>query len=306
MTTDGGWMNSRLLLKLGTGLTVGLLSGVFLVFIIFRSPPDSDSKTVIHGSVESPPQTFRINSQPRSGGLVGNKDEEIALNEKKHPIGTQRSQDPVTQLPEGQSTTTIGSEPTKIAESSTISKENTPPVTSTETYSQVPSYKKEHQAQKLETTIAAVSPTMTLSSVEIGPIITEQELKKVSSILHRNGFDFQHAPGVGNVKLTRLLYGVYSREKVHRRFKEVQDVVDTAFIIPENEKFAIYVATYRDPAKAIQRLKDLAQKNIHATAVATEIEMKGTILVMKQVSESSIEPITEQILKMGLSIKINR
>jgi len=111
---------------------------------------------------------------------------------------------------------------------------------------------------------------------------------------------------MGTVKVTRLLDGVYSREKVRKRFKEVQAVVDTAFIIPEKENFAIYVATYRDRAKAIQRSKNLAQKNIHVTAVATEIEMNGTILVINQAGGSNIETIMDQMSQMGLPVKINK
>jgi hypothetical protein len=299
-------MRNRFLLKLGAGLTAVLLVGFFLVLIIFRAPPNSASKTVFRGTVEMPRQTFRINAQSRSGDTVGHEEGTIDLGKKKQPIEAQKSQPAVTRLPERQNTATTGSEPSRIGASSTLSKEKAPPFAATENSSQFQSGTKEHHALNSETAMAAAPPTKEFRSIEIGPIITKQELKKVTRILHRNGFDFQQALGMGTVKVTRLLDGVYPREKVHKRFKEVQAVVDTAFIIPEKEKFAIYVATYRDRAKAIQRSKHLAQKNIHVTAVDAEIEMNGTILSIKQVGGSNIETITDQISQMGLSVKINK
>jgi hypothetical protein len=230
----------------------------------------------------------------------------MELSEKKLPIESQTSQRQVAQLLDGQRTVRTRSEPTEIEVSSKLSKEKPPPVAITETSSHVPGSTKEHRAPISETAIAAAPTTKALRSIEIGPIITEQALKKATSILYRNGFNFQQTSGKGTVKVTRLLAGVYPREKVHKRLKEVQDVVNTAFIIPENGKFAIYVATYRDRAKAIQRSKHLAQKKINVTAVETEIEMKGTILVINQVGGSSIETITDQMSQMGVSVVINK
>jgi hypothetical protein len=109
---------------------------------------------------------------------------------------------------------------------------------------------------------------------------------------------------MGTVKVTRLLEGLYTRDIAHKRFKAIHKVVDSAFIIPEKGKLAIYVATYHNRANAIQKIKELAQKNIKVTAVTTEIEMKGTILVVKQVDRPHIETIKNQISKMGLSVKV--
>jgi hypothetical protein len=145
-----------------------------------------------------------------------------------------------------------------------------------------------------------------LGSIEIGPIVREQELKEATSILRGNGFNFQQALGVGTVKVIRLLEGVYTRDIAHRRFEELQHSVDSAFIIPEEGKLAIYVATYRNRAKAMQKLQQLAQKNITVTAVGTEIEMKGTILVVKHLDPTNIEMIADRMSKMGLSVNVNK
>ncbi len=109
---------------------------------------------------------------------------------------------------------------------------------------------------------------------------------------------------MGQVKVTRLLEGLYPPDKAHKRFNAIQHVVDSAFMIPEKGKLAIYVATYHDRAKAIQRLKQLAQKNLKVTAVATELKRKGTILVANRVDQSYIETITDQMSKLGLSVHV--
>jgi hypothetical protein len=158
--------------------------------------------------------------------------------------------------------------------------------------------------QKSETETTTTNPTEELYSIEIGPILREQELKKATSILHGNGFDSHQTLGVGAVKVTRLLEGLYTREMAHKRFKAIQNVVDSAFMISEKGKLAIYVGTYHNRAMAIQKIKQLAQKNIKVTAVTTELKMKGAILVVKQVDRLNIETITDQMSVMGLSVKV--
>jgi hypothetical protein len=129
-------------------------------------------------------------------------------------------------------------------------------------------------------------------------------LQEVTSILHGDGIDFQQITGMGPVKVTRLLEGLYPRGKVQKRFKAIKQVVDSAFVLAEKGKLAIYVATYHDRAKANQKIRQLAQKNIKVTAVATELKVKGTILELKKVNQSYIDKITDHMSKMELSVKV--
>lgn len=149
-------------------------------------------------------------------------------------------------------------------------------------------------------------PIQELNSIEVGPVIGNRDLKKASSILHNNGLEFQQTAGVKTVTVTRLLEGLYTRDQANKRFKEIQKIVDSPFILSEKGKFAIYVATYHDQKRANQRIKQLAQKNIKVTAVTSELQLKGTILVIKNVDGPNHQAITDQMSKIGLSVKVGR
>jgi uncharacterized protein YfcZ (UPF0381/DUF406 family) len=158
----------------------------------------------------------------------------------------------------------------------------------------------------LETAAATTTPIQELYSIEVGPVIGDRDLKKASSILHSNGLEFQQTPGIKTVTVTRLLEGLYTRVSANKRLKEIQEVVDSPFILSEKGKFAVYVATYHDRKKANQKIKQLAQKNIQVTAVTTELQLKGTILVVKKVDGSHRQKITDQMSKIGLSVKAGK
>ncbi len=294
----------RLPLKVGVGLTAVFLVGFFLVSTVLRFPSDSKSEAVIRHAVVAPRQSYIIKAQVRSGDPVGDGGGAVSRDDQKPPIEEQKPQAQDVQLHQGQRKALTGSEHTEIAAYPVLSEEKTSSLTSTETPNQESGDTKDHRDLNSETETSTINPIKELFSIEIGPIILKQELKEAISILHSNGFNFQQALGMGTVKVTRLLEGSYTRDIAHKRFKALQNVVDSAFIVPEKGKLAIYVATYRNRAKAMQRLKQMAQKNIKVTAVATEIEMKGTILVVKQVDRPNIETITDQMSKMGLSVKV--
>jgi regulatory protein YycI of two-component signal transduction system YycFG len=64
------------------------------------------------------------------------------------------------------------------------------------------------------------------------------------------------------------------------------------------------VATYHNRDKAIQKSKQLAKNNIKVTAVPTDIKMKGTKLVVKQIEQQNISAVQDQMSKLGLPVKI--
>lgn len=170
----------------------------------------------------------------------------------------------------------------------------------------------DHVSEPGEERVTLISETETthipelnkLYSIKVGPFLREQELKEATRILNQNGFDFKQVTGVGPATVTRLLEGVYPRNKAFKRFKEVKQSIDSAFIMPEDGKLAIYVASYHHRARALRQLKQLAQKQIQVTAVTTEITMQGTILVVQQVDSQHIDTIVEQMSPMGLSVKV--
>jgi len=292
-------------LKVGAGLTAVLLVGFFLISILLRTPSESASQAINRHKVVAPQQgnTFRI--QVDSGDSVGHG-AAVKPDGREPPIEEQKTPSQGTQLPREQSKTPTGSEQTEIVTDPDLSDVKTASPTSMETSDQASSGIKDQGALNFKTAAAATRPIQELNSIEVGPVIGDRDLKKASSILHNNGLEFQQTAGVKTVTITRLLEGLYTRDQANKRFKEIQKIVDSPFILSEKGKFAIYVATYHDQKRANQRIKQLAQKNIKVTAVTSELQLKGTILVVKNVDGPNRQTITDQMSKMGLSVKVGK
>lgn len=136
--------------------------------------------------------------------------------------------------------------------------------------------------------------------VEIGPCIHTHELEQAKKILHRNGLDFRQSLGIGMVKFTRLLEGVYTVDEAHRRLDELKKTMD-AFVLPEKDKLAIYVGSFHDHEKANSYARRLAAKNIAVTPVVAEVERQGTMLVVQSVDERTAAIISKQMSTLGLT-----
>ncbi len=297
------WFGSRFLpLKVGAGLTAVLLGGFFLISTLLHTPSDSALQAITRHKIVAPQQgnTFRI--QVDSGDSVGNG-ETVKPEEQEPTIEEQKTPSQGIQLPRGKSKTPIGSEQIEIATDPALSDETSASHTLMAFSDQESSGTKDHGALNLETATATTKPIQEFYSIEVGPIIGDRDLKAASSILHSNGLEFQQTPGMKTITVTRLLEGLYTRDKANKRFKEIKKIVASPFILSEKGKYAIYVATYHDQKKANQRIKQLAQKNIKTTAVTTELQLKGTILLVNKLDGPNRQTITDQMSKIGLPVK---
>ena len=198
------------------------------------------------------------------------------------------------------------SEQTEIATGPALPDEKTASHTLMEPSDQESSDAKNHGTLNSGAAAATTQPIQELYSIEVGPIIGDRDLKAASRILHSNNLEFQQTPGMKTITVTRLLEGLYTRENANKRFKEIQEIVESPFILSEKGKFAVYVATYHDQKKANQKIIQLAQKNIKATAVTTELQLKGIILLVKDLDASNRQTITDQMSKIGLPVKLGK
>ena len=300
------WLGSRFLpLKVGAGLTAVLLGGFFLSSTLLHTPPDSVPQAITRHRVVTPQQgnTFKIqigsDDQIDNGEIVKPGDQEPLIEKQK-------TSSEGTQLFREKSKTPIVSEQTEIATDPALSDEKTASHTLMETSDQESSDAKNHGTLNSGTAAATTKPIQELYSIEVGPIVGDRDLKAASRILHSNNLEFQQTPGMKTITVTRLLEGLYTRENANKRFKEIQEIVDSPFILSEKGKFAVYVATYRDQKKANQKIIQLAQKNIKTTAVTTELQLKGIILLVKDVDASNRQTITDQMSKIGLPVKLGK
>ena len=288
-------------LKVGIGLAVVLLSGYFIAKSIFFTSPKPEPVSDRRYAVVATPQSQTIKIQAKSAEPV---DENEAQNVKTSPIEEENIHSQNVRLTEEPNEPKPGEEPIKIVETpqafkeetSAISLKRSPDLESTDTYNQAP--------LNLEPETTGNTQIKKLYSIEIGPIFRKNELREATSILQNNGLDPDKIIEMGTVKVIRLFEGSYSRDLAKERLKEIHKVAESAFILPENGKFSIYVATYHDRDKAIQKSKQLEINNIKVTAVPNDIKMKGTKLIVKQVEQQNISAVEDQISTLGLPVKI--
>jgi hypothetical protein len=300
------WLGPRFLtLKMGTGLTAFLLGGFFLMSTLLRFPSESASQAITRHKILAHQQNNTSRIQVDADDSVG-KGKTVKPDQKKPPIEGKKTPNQGVPLPREQSQTPTESKQTEVAADPDLSDEKIASPILMAPSDQEFSGTKDQGALNLETAAATTTPIQELYSIEVGPVIGDRDLKKASSILHSNGLEFQQTPGIKTVTVTRLLEGLYTRVSANKRLKEIQEVVDSPFILSEKGKFAVYVATYHDRKKANQKIKQLAQKNIQVTAVTTELQLKGTILVVKKVDGSHRQKITDQMSKIGLSVKAGK
>jgi len=291
-------------LKLGLSLVGVLLVGVFLVGAIFHDPTPSESKPTERHAVSLPRERHVIDTQIQADGLEFNRHQVLAMNNPEPLAKEKKSGNETARLP--LSLANVSTEPQSSDNSMVAlpSAEKSEPLTSRENSNAAANDINADSDRNSKAETTAGHSVEAFYSIQVGPLIYKKDVNMAAGILKQNGFDFQQILGRGSVRVIRLLEGLYERDLANERFAEIKEQVDSAFLIPENGQLAIYVATYHDRSQAIQEIEQLSLKNIEVTAVTTEIEMEGAILVVKHVDQRHLDKLTEQISEMGLSVEI--
>jgi len=279
-------------LQTAAGLAIILLVGLVLISPLLRISTNLETEKVARRTIVAPQKIHKITKQAR-----------LAETPKKvYTVSITEDQDPnqkyVQQGPE-QGDASGGSQDVQVAANADVTQE-------IKTAANAPEVRHKGSRTNLDSDASRYQAVAKTHAITIGPIITASQLKQATQILGKNGFDYQQTSGEGTVKAIRLLEGRYARADVNQRYKAVQKVVPSAFILKEKEKRAIYVATYYDLAKAEQKIKQLARKNIRVTAVDAELNMKGSMLTILNCTQSHIDIITNQMSDIGLQVEVSK
>ncbi len=292
---------NRLLLKVGISLIAVLVAGYFLPGTILRTSSVSEREAVIRHAVAATPQRHAIRIQTHSVDSIVNGGEKEAKNDQDTPIEEQKTQSQDVGLAQGQNVSQTGAKPMEIATIPLVSKEKAPTVALTKMPDLESNGTNDHKLEIKTTTNATIHG---IHAIEIGPIFTGHDLKEATGILYGHGLDPEKISEMGTVKVVRLFEGSYTRVLAQKRLKEIKKVVNSAFVMLEKGNLSIYIATYHDRDKAIQKSKQLAKNNIKVILVPAEIKMKCTKLVVKQIEQPNISTVQDQMSEMGLSVNI--
>jgi hypothetical protein len=281
-------------LQMAAGLAVILLVGLVLISPLLRIPSDSKTEEVTRRTVVTPQKIDVASNQIRLDVKPDKGDAATMAADQNLQLKDQL-QDKEPDVASGES------QVVQEAASPEASQEQTPSTSA-------PEVKDEDSTASTDSDIAKTPSEVVAQthSIQIGPILKASKLKQATQVLQKNGFEYQQTTGEGSVKAIRLLEGLYTRSKVKERFKAVQKLVPSPFVLREKGGMAIYVATYYDRARAEQKIKQLAKKNIQVTAVDIELKKKGSMLTIPNSTPSHIDIITNQMSEIGLSVEIKK
>jgi len=274
------------------GLTIIFLVGLLLISPLLRIPSSSETASVTRRAIMAPQPIKATQKQPAV--VVRHSREEAVSKTRKQirlPKDAQQDAEPGRQG--------TGSQPDQVAARSNVVQDKSDAIRSPAVSEEVSS-----ASSETDTTPSQSEVVATTYSIEIGPIIQASHLKQATHILQTNGLEFQQTTGEGTVKAIRLLEGLYPRTEVNSRFKAVQKLVASPFVLREKGGMAIYVATYHDRIKAEQKIKQLAKNGIHVTAVDAELKKKGTLLSIQNCTQSHMDMITDRMSHIGLPVSV--
>ena len=146
----------------------------------------------------------------------------------------------------------------------------------------------------------AIATKVPLFTVSVGPFINDEELQQAISRLQELGFQSQERPGRGQVSMIRLLEGVYPAAEAKIHLAALKKVVNSAFLLPDGDKLALYAGSFHQESRARQMQGDLVHEMINVSLINSEVIMDGTMLVALQADQKTAREVVVHISGFGL------
>ena len=175
---------------------------------------------------------------------------------------------------------------------------------------QIPSVKKEPQSdialkvpfKKESTEIKPISEVLSL--VSIGPFITSSRLKEAEQFLTQKDVSFTVKKGQGIVKMLRLRAGIFSPEVARKRVDEMHKMgFPSFFVLPEGGKLAVYAGSFIDRKRAELLTQKLGQKNIKVSRIEVDLQKRGQIIVVPNVSSVIVDLLNKEFNSKGIHVE---
>ena len=159
---------------------------------------------------------------------------------------------------------------------------------------------------EIETTdvLPSVNIERHLFTVNVGPFINTTELEQAIRWLKELGFESQKSPGHGPVTMIRLLEGIYSAAEALEHLATLKQVVNSAFVLPDGDKLAVYAGSFHQENRARKVQDDLAEAMINVALIDSEVTMNGTMLTVLQADQQTAHEISAHISRLGLHAQI--
>lgn len=148
------------------------------------------------------------------------------------------------------------------------------------------------------------TPPLSLFSVSVGPLISDEEVTQAVHQLQELGFQPEKTQGRGMVTMIRLLEGTYSPAVARRHLQKLKNNVKSAFLLPQGNKLSVFAGSFHQEKRAAKLRDELAAKNIDVTLVDGHVEMGGTKLVVLQADRKTAQEVADHLSELGLKTGI--
>ena len=140
--------------------------------------------------------------------------------------------------------------------------------------------------------------------VLVGPFIVQGDLERAAALLRERGFEPQQQHGSGTVDMIRLLEGIYPLVQAQQRLEEVRKEFSSAFLLPDGERWALYIGSFSDREHARRQQRDLAERQIQVVPVDSQLTIKGPLLIVVGSGLQAAEKVAAEVNASGLRARI--
>jgi len=149
-----------------------------------------------------------------------------------------------------------------------------------------------------------VEVTEPVYRVLVGPFISQRALERAEELLRQRGFQPERQRGSGTVDMIRLLEGIYPLALAQQRLEELRNEFASAFLLPDGDRWALYIGSFSDRDRARRQQRDLAERQIEVVQVDSQLTMEGPLLVVVRSGLNAAEEVATDINTSGLRARI--
>jgi hypothetical protein len=158
------------------------------------------------------------------------------------------------------------------------------------------------QPVAVETPVAVVAEPA--HRVLVGPFISQRDLERAAALLGERGLQPQQQLGSGTIDMIRLLEGIYPLAQARLRLEELRKEFPSAFLLPDGDRWALYIGSFSDRERARRQQRELAERQIQVAQVDSQLTIEGPLLVVVSSGLKAAEEVAAEINASGLRARI--
>jgi hypothetical protein len=158
------------------------------------------------------------------------------------------------------------------------------------------------QQVAVETPVAMVAEPA--HRVLVGPFISQRDLERAIVLLRERGLQPQQQLGSGTVDMIRLLEGIYPLAQAQLRLEELRKEFSSAFLLPDGDRWALYIGSFSDRERARRQQRELAERQIQVAQVDSQLTIEGPLLVVVRNGLKAAEEVAAEVNASGLRARI--